>query len=309
MSSPRFANIAHQLHEALAETLWIQWRTLGGQVAAPRAPGAIVDPEALVLASLCLADDEPRLWDMLFGFAGVGSRLLSVQRVKRALGTFPIQAEERLPRFASWVTTAAKDPRWRSLAGKPAEPWRAGKVAPPAARMGEPAALMLRLRTAFGVDVRTDTLAYLLGHRGAWADVREISQALLYAKFSVRGACEALAVARLAQTTTQRPVTYRVEQQRWTAFLELKEAPPWRPWAATFAFGMRLRFWLRDSGDGITSPSLAASLAREFMLAHGDSVKQLRIDVPDQRDFLGEAYLPAFQRTVEALCGWLRDNV
>jgi hypothetical protein len=167
---------------------------------------------------------------------------------------------------------------------------------------------MLRLRTGFGVDVRVDTLAYLIGRRGAWADVKDISEALLYAKYSVRGACEALADCRLIESRTDRPVKYYADQRRWTTLLKLALTPPWHPWVRVYPFVIRLGVWLREPGVQAASPSLAASLAREFILEHGQVLAQLQLNVPHERDHLGEQYLPAFERTVSALVRWLRDN-
>ena len=309
MSKTRFANITHELQEAAANAAWIQWQALGGQAAAPRGPGAIVDPEALVLFSLWLADDEPRVRDFLYGFAELGSRMLSVQRLKRAMGVFPAGAEERVAGFAAWVVGFGKDPRWRGLAGSAANPpGRLGKVGPASARLGEAGSLMLRLRTAFGVDVRTDTLTYLIGRRGAWADVKEIAEALLYAKYSVRGACEALADARLIKSHPDRPVKYYADLQRWTALLELQDTAPWHPWVAIYAFVLRLLAWLGGPGAEAQSSSVVASLAREFMREHGGILTQIQLDVPDGRDYLGETYLEAFEHTVLALVQRLTDG-
>jgi hypothetical protein len=309
MSATRFASQAHALHEAALGAAWIQWQALGAQAAAPRLPGTIVDPEALVLVSLWLADDEPRLRDFLAGFAGLGSRLVSVQRLKRAMPLYPADAEARVAGFAAQIENAGKDPRWRKLAGTtPVTPGRPGKVGPASARMGEPGSLMLRLRTAFGVDVRTDTVTYLIGRREAWTDIKEISEALLYAKYSVRGACEALADARLIGSRSGRPVQYYAERRRWAALLDLADTPPWHPWVQVFAFVLRLREWLKAPALRGASPTLAASLAREFMLEHGGIVTQLQLDVPDERDHRGEAYIPAFERTVKALAEWLTEH-
>jgi hypothetical protein len=309
MSKTRFPSLARALNEAATGAVWVQWQALGGQAAAPRPPGTIVDPEALVLASLWLADDEPRLRDFLYGFAEVGSRLLSVQRLKRAMDLFPAGGNERLAGFASWVASFGKDPRWRTLAATGSRPaGRPGKVGPPSRRLGDPSSLMLRLRTGFGVDVRIDTLTYLIGRRGAWADVKDISEGLLYAKYSVRGACEALADARLIETRTGRPVKYYADQRRWTTLLKLDQTPAWHPWVRVYAFVLRLRAWLRDAAVQAASPSLAASLAREFILEHGQVLAQLQLDAPHERDYLGEKYLPAFERTVSALRQWLGDN-
>ncbi|MDH3292595.1 MAG: hypothetical protein OEO20_15755 [Gemmatimonadota bacterium] len=310
MSGTRVANIAGTLHEAAADAAWIQWQALGAQAAAPRSPSSIVDPEALVLFSLWLADDEPRVHDFLTGFAEVGSRVLSVQRLKRAMRLFPADADARVACFAARIESLGKDPRWRKLA-KPAPlgPGRPGKVGPPSTRMGEPGSLMLRLRTAFGVDVRSDTLTYLIGRREAWVDVKDIAEALLYAKYSVRLACEALADARLVTSGTHRPVTYCADHARWTALLDLRDTPSWHPWVTVFAFVLRLQQWLREGGLDTTSGTLAASLAREFMLQHGTVLRQLPLDVPDLRDHLGEAYLPVFERTMVSFVRWLGENV
>jgi hypothetical protein len=270
MSEKRFASIAHELQEAVTNAAWIQWQALGGQAAPPRAPGAIVDPDALVLVSLWLEDDERRLRDFLHGFAELGSRMLSVQRLKRAMGAFPPDA-------------------------------------PPSTRFGEAGSLMLRLRTAFGVDVRTDTLAYLIGRRGAWAGVKEIADALFYAKYSVRGACEALADARLIKSHTDRPVKYYAEPERWTALLDLRDTAPWHPWVAIYAFVLRLLAWLRGPGAEVESSYVASSLAREFMREHGGILTQIQLDAPEGRDYLGESYLEAFEQTVFALVQRLTD--
>ena len=307
---PRFAKIARVLREAASGAAWIQWQALGGQAAAPRPPKAIVDPEALVLASLWLANDEPRLHDFLWGFAELGSRLLSVQRIKRAMTLYPTDAKERLADFAARVDQSGKDPRWRKLTGKTSGGLgRPGKVGPAAARLGAPGSLMVRLRTAFGVDVRTDTLAYLIGQRKTWADIKEISEALLYAKYSVRIACEALTDARLIESHPGRPVKYYADQKRWTALLQLRDAPPWLPWMTVFAFVLRLERWLHEPGLATASPTLAASLSREFMLEHGQLLRRLQIDVPDHRDYPGESYLPVFESAVMMLAQWLGDRV
>ncbi len=201
MPADRFASVAREVREAAATAVWIQWRALGGEGAAPREPAAIVDPEALVLASLWMKDEEKRLWDFLYGLAEGGSRLLSVQRLKRLLSVFPESLSPEVARFASAVRHAGNDPRWRGFprAQAPAA-GRPGKWRSPRTRLASGGALMLRLRTAFGVDVRSDTLACLIGRREAWSTVRDIARSLGYARGSVRAACESLTDARLLES-------------------------------------------------------------------------------------------------------------
>jgi len=313
MSKTRFASIARALREAGATAAWIQWQALGAQAAAPRAPSAIVDPEALVLFSLWLADQEPRVRDFLRGFAGLGTRLLSVQRLKGAMSAFPAGTEQRVGGFAALVLAAGKDPRWSRLATtsppSPPSPARAGKVASPTLRLHQPGSLLLRLRTGFGVDVRTDTLAYLIGRSGSRAGVREIAEDLCYAKYSVRLACGSLADAGLIVSKAERPVTYYADPRRWSAVLGLRTESAWHPWVSVYALVLRLEEFLAGPRLAAVSESLAASLAREFVMEHAQVLTQLQLDVPDQRAHLREAYLPAFERTVGALAEWLEASV
>ncbi len=303
-----FASLARAVEESTTNALWIQWQALGAQAAASRAPRSIVDPEALVLASICLVDVEPRLRDFLSGFAEGGSRVLSVQRMKRAAAQFPDDGLNGLAAFAATVSSFGKDPRWGRLSAS-AEPLsaRPDKVVSVAPGLSEPGSLMLRLRTGFGVDVRTDVLALLIGKAGAWADVRQISEALLYAKYSVRRGCENLGDARMIESDPGRPVRYYADSGRWTSLLDLSSIPQWYPWMGVYSFLVRLRNWLRSTGEEVTSDTLAASLAREFMLAHGHALVPLQLAVPDERDFVGETYLTAFHETVSALLTWVGD--
>jgi hypothetical protein len=309
MPAGRFASIARELREAMATAVWIQWQALGGEAATPRPPAAIVDPEALVLTSLWMKDEEKRLWDFLYGLAEGGSRLLSVQRLKRILPTFPEPVPVAVARFAAAVRYAGNDPRWRGFprAQTPA-PGRSGKWRSPRARLATGSALMVRLRTAFGVDVRSDALTYLVGRRGVWCTVRDISRALGYAPGSVRAACEALSDARLLEATTDgRPARYSAPE-KWLTLLGIEEAPAWKPWSAAYAFTLRVMGWLRDKRTAALSDYLASSFARELVRKHGAVLKELQLDVPDHRDRLAEAYLPAFEATLAALARWLQAS-
>ena len=296
-----------QRREAGATAARIQWQALRGQAAA-RAPSAIVDPEALVLFSLWLVDDEPRVRDFLRGLAGHGTRLLSVQRLKGAMPAFPAGTEQRVGGLASLVLAAGKDPRWSRLAtASPTWPTRSGKVVSPTPRLREAGSLLLQLRTGFGVDVRTDTLAYLIGRSGSWAGVREIAEELCYARYSVRLACAALADSGLIVTKRARPVTYYADPRRWSAALDLRAVSVWHPWVKVYAFILHLGAFLTEPRLAMASESLAASLAREFVTEHAQVLTQLQLDVPDERSHLREAYLPAFERMVGALVEWLHD--
>jgi hypothetical protein len=225
------------------------------------------------------------------------------------MSAFPDGTEQRVGGFASLVLAAGKDPRWSRLAtAGPLWSTRSGKVGSPTPRLREPGSLLLRLRTGFGVDVRTDTLAYLIGRHGAWAGVREIAEDLCFAKYSVRLACAALSDAGLVVARSERPVTYYADPRRWSAALDLRVESVWRPWVSVYAFVLRLGKFLTEPRLATASEPLAASLAREFVIEHAQVLTQLQLDVPDQRAHLREACLPAFERTVGALVEWLEAS-
>lgn len=308
MPAARFASVTKELHEALAAAAWIQWQALGGQAAAHRSPASIVDPEALVLVSLWLRRDELRLWDFLHGLAGSGTRLLSVQRLKRLLVGFPETVRAEADLFAGVAARAGRDSRWRGFSAVRTIPTaRSGKWSSPLSRLAAPGTLVLRLRTAFGVDVRTDVLAYLIGRREAWCTVREVSDALGYAGNSVRAACESLSDARVLDRHAGRPARFAAPA-RWRALLELGESPPWQPWSEVYPFVVRALVWLRGEGARPMSDSLASSLARQLVREHGAVLGMLQAGIPDHRDHLAEAYLPLFERSLGALGAWLRER-
>ena len=61
--------------QAAVRVAWAQWSSLGAPTADASSATSIIDPEALVLVSLAMLDEERRLADMLAWWARVGSRL------------------------------------------------------------------------------------------------------------------------------------------------------------------------------------------------------------------------------------------
>lgn len=278
MSAPRFARLAKRLRDAVADAAWVQWHALGGQVAG-RVPTSIVDPEALLLATISLADVEPRFRDLLGGFMSADTRRISVQRLRRLAESFPARVREGLGRFAQGAVDAG-DPRWRRLAsGKAMTVGRPGKVGSAVSRFGDPGSLMLRMRAAFGVDVRADVITYLIGNQGGPADIRAMRVELGYVTNSLRSACESLEEAGLMSSTSTRPAQYRLPWGRWQRFLELS-VTPWHSWSAAYGLAMELHDWLRAHEGREPSVSTERILVREWSDAHAGQVVLLGID-PD----------------------------
>ena len=150
------------LVRAASDAAWKQWGSILSIPSGDRVARAIVDPEALILSSVVLANQESRLWRVCRIWAGRGTRLLSVQRMKNIATSFDASIEPRLFEFAHIAVTKGNDMRWRKLA-KATERTSSRNDPSATPRVTVPPALMLRMRLGFGVGIKADVLRSLLG--------------------------------------------------------------------------------------------------------------------------------------------------
>jgi hypothetical protein len=272
----RFAALARLLTESTLDVLWKQWSAVDAMAAGKGHAQAIVDPEALLLMSLTLWDEERRLADLVQSWAKLNSGILSVQRAKNLVPGYPDRTKQLFSWFAGIALTEGKDSRWRSaLADSLAEPGirmpkpRRNKERAIRVRLEVPAALLLRLRLGFGVGAKADLLGYLLGISGDWATVREISQATSYTVAGIRRAADEMSVARLIQSSDASPSSYRADPDSWSRVLGLgHQMPPWRSWHQRFNFVAAFLAW-EKSLDWANATSYAAGAAgRALMEQH-----------------------------------------
>src|ERR1019366_3658516 len=106
---------AHELAAVTTQLAWQQWRAIGGSAASKEPWHSIVDPEALILASLFLADREPRIDDIVLSWVEANAPLLSVQRLKNLQGAYPPEVRSRVAAFARRARSLARHPRWSAL--------------------------------------------------------------------------------------------------------------------------------------------------------------------------------------------------
>ena len=311
MSKTTAGSALEQCRKAALDTAWSQWSVLGGQVGGRfTVPRAIVDPEALVLFSCALRDNEPRLWDFVGGLLAAAPSLLSVQRTRNLAAHYPARVREVLAEAAAIATTDGKDARWKPLAqGAPGRPYRAGKVDQPARRIGEPAALMLRLRLAFGVHARSDVLAFLLAIAPASAAAREVGEATGYGPTPARRVLDAMAAARVVSAAGSRPERYHAEVERWAALLGDTPIPVWRYWQPLYAFLAAALPSARDIAVAERSAYLRSSEQRRLVLEHRAAFARNRITVPEPSDYPGEEYVAGFERTLQTVAAWLEASV
>jgi len=322
MSAVPLDDAATLATEAAVQLCWTQWRSMGslGSAAGFRKAEAIIDPEALILLSLYCQDAERRLTDMVVWWADVGSRLTSVQRMRRVANRFPGRAGIDGMEFFARLANRSGDLRWKRLAATPVPEWVRPAKGPTEPMLIEPSALWPRLRAAFGVGAKADTLVFLLGLQGAWASAKMISFATGYSSVAVRRAAGEMALAHLIRETEGRPAEYVAPARQWADLLELRltgeggheypKTPPWRFWSEISAFlagVMELR--RRSSSDEGTGPYVIASNARDLVEQHSRVFSFSNIPVPPPSAFPGLAMLDGLRDTVKIVGGWIGTAV
>lgn len=312
MSSGILKETGNLARQAAIRTAWVQWSSLGAPTADASVATSIIDPEALVLVSLAMLDEERRLADMLAWWARVGSRLLSVQRMKVLAEAYPKRVRERLGWFAR-SAMESKDARWRRYAAEEplAARTRADKEAKPP-NLAAASTLMLRLRASFGVSAKADVLALLLGIGERHATIQAIERATGYAGVTVRDATRDMAMARLIKETGERPVSYYAPRRPWTALFDLggdstdgEAIPVWRFWTNVFAFLVHVDELARSETVASGSEYVQSSHARDLFETHRSAFVNNRLDVPNPGDYRGATYLSGFRDTVQILSGWM----
>ncbi len=311
MSEKLLANVLQRLKEASKMAAWMQWRALGATASSAKPAVALVDPEALVLLSLALAEEERRLWDLLGWWARVGCQILSVQRIKNLAGAYPEAVRSKLGQFAHLALSEGGDFRWKPLArSQPAKTIRLKKSLGDRLTLTEPSALLLRLRMGFGVGMKADILGFLLGMQGAWASTRQITEAASYTSQAIRRALEDMATARFLEATSETPAKYRVDPSGWADFLGLSGGlPAWRYWPPVFAFVADLVDWARRDISVERSPYILSSRARDLFEHHQRAFTWNQITIPIPDDFPGDKYLQAFEETLNKIAHWLEERV
>ncbi len=283
--------LGEELGERATNVVWAQWSALGSPAVSKRTPGGVVDPEALVLVSLGLANHEGRLAELLGWCAASASELVSVQRVRNLSVAYPSVVGERLREFAWYAWKHGGDARWRTLgegAGATGKPAR-GEGSP---RLAGPVGVLLKLRLGLGVGAKADVVCVLLGVSG-WHGVRALAEATGYTPRAVRRAAEDLAVGGWIEASPASPVEYRADASRWLPLLGLEAPGPWRHWHQRFALVLAVDAWLRAGGWQGRDAAVVAEEVASLVASHGAAFKWSGVSGP-RGDGTPEGYAGAF---------------
>ena len=339
------SDVATRVREAseagLAQACWRQWRSIKGEhhlTRDERPARSIIDPEALILASLASRRVERRLDESILWWLPRGSRLLSVQRFKTLARDFPLESQDDITWFAN-LAVGSGDARWTSLAaeGHPT-PQAFGRARFPRQEKGpialellEPATLMLRLRAGFGVGAKADLLTFLLGvaaHRGrsdAWVEGAPIAEALAYSKVSVRRATHDMTLAGLIEVSRDRSPDLAVDREAWARLLQrthsdsalsvaethraADQLPGWCFWSQTFALLGLCARWGTRVREGSAPPTVAASWARDIVEAHRSLFHRNRWPRIALEVHPGERLLEPFEAMVLNVVEWVHEHL
>jgi hypothetical protein len=261
-------HLASDLKRSAIEVAWRQWRALDANAssAGARKPlQSLVDPEALLLFSLLMRDEEPRFDEVLPAWVASNSGLISIQRIKNLIADYSPESQAiispSLARIARVAVEDGKDFRWKSLLTQKRVGSELQLAQQPAinrssvARLVDPVALLLRLRFGIGVGVKADLICFLLSTSDEWMTVRRIAYATGYTAAGVRRAADDLAAARFLRSNDQQPAAYRTDRQAWQQLLRLDSAAPtWQNWRYRFAFVAAVDAWTKHAeGNPLSS--------------------------------------------------------
>ena len=309
MSVKTYAKAIARLREAAVHAAWTQWSSLGMAMHGAKPGHAVIDPEALVLASLAFNTDERRLDRVLTVWLSEERRLLSAGRYGNLLEEYPQSIQKRGRGLAAELVSHG-DVRFRRIAGKtPATAsLNVPSVLSPSLVLREPTTLMLKLRLAFGVGIKADALAFLIGLAPSRHSVRAVAERLGYEERPTRRALEDLAAAGMISTDATSPVSYRADVERWSGLLGLNLGEPvfWRNWRELYLMVATLADWVERASADWTGYVAGSRLRDQFEALEPTLLRS----VPDRPDWISppEKWPAAFESWVERVTALLRGT-
>lgn len=292
--------LRRELTQQLLGFAWEQWAQLGVSGTEPAEPEQrAADPEALLLFTLEIARDDPRLFDEVLDWLALNQAGVSVHRLRglcvdhvdRALVKPALAVTARRPPVQLFEATDDTQPLFRSV-GRPRGPldetflrygWERGLFTPSGKsqlpRLDRPIAFALRLRTMFGLGVRAEVMRTLLTVRAERVPGRLIVADAGFASRNVREALQQLEQAGVVRTSSHGEQRYyAAARDGWSTVLGFgspSDLPLHFDWISGFRALTRILRWLQHPDlDGL-SPYLRASKARTLVAEIGPDLDRV----------------------------------
>lgn len=322
MSNEAVSRIRELAERTLLEASWAQWAVLTATAIPADRRGAwtIIDPEALVLASLTVGHRERRLDDMVASWAAEAAHLMSMHRMRGLAAGFPGAVKKRLGIFTTSASSAG-DKRWKRLAtGEHTDEYAPRLKDLGELRLMEGPALTVRLRAGFGVNAKADLLSLLIGFGGAAADLKVIAAATAYTERAVRTATEEMTLAGFIHEIEGRPSSFYADPKAWANVLQSRRRdrngprdegglPPWRFWAAVFVFLAHVIDWSLTQERKGWSAYVAGSRARDLLDTHAPRLRQAQVGLSATAQTSGADFIGAFEKLVGEVATWSDEGL
>ena len=309
MSNVTAQNSVPQLHDALRDAVWRQWSELGGSaVSSNKRTRCVIDLEALILITLWLADEEPRLVDVMVSWTTLNSGFISVQRIKNLCTAYPPSVADRLPGLARVIVDVGADARWKPLYGSDDTPitYRDNKIRAVRVDLKRPPVLWLRLRGIFGLGIRPDIIAFLMRRVDPrdYVEVDIIADAVGYSRAAVKRVLDALVEADSLSMAPGRDPGYAIG---WRPLFTILDPDPdhlplWRYCHQTYTLAAEYLSTIGARGGEAMSAFLQRVEARRMIQHHGGYLIENRMFLPHEFPQLDEVE-PFLQSVTKMLEG------
>jgi hypothetical protein len=321
----------------LTSFAWDQWAQLGVFAPTNRRDRWAADPEALLLFTLEIGRDEPRLFDEVLDWLLTSQSLMSVQRLRNlcaddedrdlaegALGWVARwQPRTRLAPSGGHADEREPRPLFRTLARpvqnpdpafaavgllKPdTEPSRRSRQPDPLA----PISFAFRMRLLFGVGSRAEVVRYLFTKPAGDASAQIVAEAAGYAKRNINETLKALVAAGLVTVyELGNEHRYNINVLGWNQVLGLTEEtwPTHRDWPQLLRALRRLSRWLDDPRLEQLTPYMLASEARELLGEIEADLNFAGVPVSSTAGASGDQYWDTFTETIERALATLNTS-
>ncbi|HUA47445.1 MAG TPA: hypothetical protein VMA77_19575 [Solirubrobacteraceae bacterium] len=324
----QISDLRRTARDRLLDFAWDEWTQMGVSGAARRTDRWAQDPEALLLFTLEVAREDPRLFGEVLDWLALNERLMSVQRLRNLCRD---DADRTLAEAAlAWIAGSKEggQRRQRPSAGDPAsavqlfddvkaDPRRPdaafrahGWLMPPIARSGRsqvpnlraPINFAFRLRQLLGIGARAEAARFLLTVHASSVTAQVVTESAGFAKRNVHEALAALHWAGVVDVVTvANEQRYRIDRERWETLLGLPAdgLPTERSWPQLLLAFRALLRWLEDEHHEQLSPYMLASHARTLADEIGPDLRYAGVRVPAGGRF-GSEYWEDFVEFVEA---------
>jgi hypothetical protein len=327
--------LREEVARALQDLAWDQWSQLGVSAAPPgEREERAADPEALLLFTLEVGRNDPRLFDEVLDWLALNEPLVSVHRLRnlatgatdralvdsalswasrsrrreRAVGDDVI-ATELTPLFPGLATPSGDlDPTFarHGLARTRVTP--SGKSQAP--RVLEPIAFAFRLRRLLGVGVRAEVMRALLTIHADWVSGRIIAASAGFAQRNVREGLTQLQEAGVIDVrTVSDDRQYSRSYDDWAALLRIhpvSELPLYYDWIPAYRALTRILRFLQTPELEALSPYLRASQARTLVEEIDADLRTLRVP-PETYARFGADFWDAFVELARATIRHARE--